>query len=109
MTYCLFFCDRRTAVGAVTVKRQRSRSVGRSRSKRGAKQERARFDLGLDLSNDTIQDTGIAGECRMSGFQENPVLDANRVRQIKRHLTRLVHAFGCGTIAAHLLTVCPEI
>src|SRR5271169_6800552 len=36
----------------------------------------------------------------MSDFQEDPVLDRDGLRQIKRYLACLVHTVGCGAIGA---------
>ena len=66
---------------------------------------RARFFLGLYLSDDTIQETKVAGEGCMSDFQQNPVLDRDGLRQIKRHLACLAEELAPGTIKNRMTTL----
>ena len=56
--------------------------------------QRARFDLGLDLSDDSVQETKVAAEDFMGDFQQNPVLDRDGLRQIERRLACLVQTVG---------------
>jgi hypothetical protein len=63
----------------------------------------ARFYLGLEFSNDTIQETKVSGESCMGDFQEDPFLDCDGLCQIKRHFACLVHAVGRGAIAIGFL------
>ena len=61
-------------------------------------------DFGIDLGNHTVHPSEVACESRVGELQENPILDRDRLRQIKRHLASLVQAVGRGAIGARLLT-----
>lgn len=65
--------------------------------------QRARFYLGLDLSNHTVQEFELTPERGMGNLEHYPFLHGDRLCQIKGHLARLVQTFRRRAMPARFL------